>query len=105
MQHIILARYVSDSDEFISFNDSIRPERFLSVRLSTATGTNSCVPIYTPLGKEEENVKVQFLYMKHISTDELERKLKEKEVELIRLLDEEEYLRSEQKELLNKIEQ
>ena len=42
--------------------------------------------------------------MKHRSTDELERKLKEKEVDLIRLLDEEEHLRSEQRELLNKLE-
>ena len=39
--------------------------------------------------------------MKHMSTNELERKLKEKEVEL---LDEEEYLRSEQGELLTKLE-
>ena len=40
-----------------------------------------------------------------MSTVELERKLKEKEVELIRLLDEEEHLRSEQDGLLNKLKQ
>ena len=43
--------------------------------------------------------------MQHISTNELERKLKEKKVELIRLLHEEELLRSKQRELLNKLEQ
>ena len=38
--------------------------------------------------------------MKHISKDEVEWKLKEKGIELIRFLDEEEHLRSEQRELL-----
>ena len=39
-----------------------------------------------------------------MNTDKLERKLKEKEVELIRLLHKEEYLRSKQKEILNMLE-
>ena len=43
--------------------------------------------------------------MKHITTDELKRKLKEEEVELIRLLDEEEYQRCEQRDFLNKLKQ
>ena len=40
-----------------------------------------------------------------MSTDELERKLKEKDVELIRLPGEGKHLRSEQRELLNKLKQ
>ena len=39
--------------------------------------------------------KVHVLNMEHISADELERKLKEREIELIRLQDEEGHLRSE----------
>ena len=50
-------------------------------------------------------MKVHVSNMKHMSTDELERKVKEKEVELIRLLDEDEHLRSEQRKLLNKLKQ
>ena len=42
--------------------------------------------------------------MKRTSTDDLERKIKKKEVELITLLDEDEHLGSEQRELLNKLE-
>ena len=42
--------------------------------------------------------------MKHMSTDEVE-KMKETKVELTRLLDEEEHLRSEQRQLLNRLEQ
>ena len=40
-----------------------------------------------------------------MSTDELERKLEEKGVELIELLDEKEHLRSKHIDLLNKLKQ
>ena len=49
-----------------------------------------------PLKGKEEIIKIHIENIKHMSVDELERKLKEK-VELIRLLEEEEYLRNEQK--------
>ena len=51
--------------------------------------------VSTPLGKDEESITVYVFNMKHMSMDELERKLKEKEVELITLLDEEDHLRRE----------
>ena len=52
--------------------------------------------INTPPRTEDEIIKVHVSNMKHVSTNELERKLKEKEIGLIRLLGEEENLRSEQ---------
>ena len=50
---------------------------------------------------KEEIIKEHVLNIKYMSTDELERKLKEKEVELIRFPHEEEYLKSEQREPVN----
>ena len=60
----------------------------LLTRLSNTVTTVLCVN--TSLRKEEEIIKVHILNMEHMSTNELERKLKKKEeVELIRLLNEE----------------
>ena len=50
-----------------------------------------------PLRKEEKLKKVYVSTMKHVNTDELERKLKEKKAELIRLLGKEGHIRSEQR--------
>ena len=51
-----------------------------------------------PLRREEGSIKVHIENLRHVSTDEFERKLEEKEVKLIRLLEEEKHLRNEQRE-------
>ena len=75
----------------------------LSTRLSSPQQLMAAICVNKPLRKEKEIIKV--LNMKHMSTDELERKLKEKEMKLVRLLDEEGHLRSEHRELLNTLKQ
>ena len=55
--------------------------------------------VKTLLRKEEEIIKVHVLKMKHMSTDKLGRRCEEEELELIRILDEEEHLRGEHREL------
>ena len=55
--------------------------------------------VNTLLRKEEEIIKVHVLKMKHMSTDKLGRRWEEEELDLIRILDEEEHLRSEHREL------
>ena len=58
-------------------------------------GVTTVSIVNTPQRKEEEIIKVNVSNMKHIGTDEFETKLKEKEVQLIRMLDEEEHQRYE----------
>ena len=63
----------------------------------------SCINI--PLRHEEEIMTAHIFSFQHMMADELERGLKEKEKELIRLLEEEDHLRSGKEELLNRLTQ
>ena len=74
----------------------------LSNRLPKTTGSDHCPLHQHTTKKEEEIIKVHVQKMKHLCTDELEIKLNEKEVNMIRLLDEEKHLRNALRELLGK---
>ena len=77
----------------------------LAIRLSNITGSNSCALCQYITKKRERNYKSTSSIHEAHGADKLERKLKEKEVKLIRLLDEEEHQRGDQRELVNKLEQ
>ena len=71
----------------------------LSIELSETTGTGSCALCQQSTKKGQEMIKVYVLNIMHMGTDESDRKLKEKEVELIRFLGDGEHLRGEVREL------
>ena len=101
--HIIPAGYNGNLDESISFLSHVIAERCCLPGYPRAKGVTAVSCVNTPL-RREEVTKAHIESMKYLNKEELERKLKENEVELPRLLDAEKHLRNEQRELLGELE-
>ena len=102
--HIIPTGYESDSEESL-FSEPCHSRGMLLMRLPKITGVTAVPCVNTPLRREEKIIKVHIENVKYMNENRLDRKLKKREVELTRLLDEEKHLRNEQRELLCKLEQ